>query len=447
MGKAIFVISLVFLFISCASVSSYQPLVSSMVSASSYKQALKTLADDYNIYGKNNQLLYFLDKGYIEHLDTSYDKSILTLDKAKLKFDELYTESVSKIAATWAINDYSAPYRGEDFEQVLINIFQALNYMMLGNHEDALVEARDVDSKLQAINLQYNADQKNVYKEDAFARLLMGILYEFGHSDEDINNAFISYVKAAAIYEHDYAENYGVSIPRVLKENILSTARVMGLPEFSKFRAKFKEAEFISINDKAKKSEVYLIQYNGLAPIKVEQKLAVPMLDGYIVKVAFPAYKPRVYGVASSRLLARDANGVVFQAATEIAEDIGAIAVKNLDKRKLRFMAKTAVRAGARYALEKKQEENIAKKFGDLSASWFRFVSNIYNIVAEQADLRCWQTLPDQIRITRLLLPPATYEFTAENFSSSGSHLGQFNLGKFDLEASQTKIFILHTVR
>ncbi|MCG2711023.1 MAG: hypothetical protein L6416_01645, partial [Candidatus Omnitrophica bacterium] len=286
--RAIELLSLVFLTTSCASFPKSQPQIEALLISNNYEQALQILTQGKNAYGTNNELLYLLDKGFLEHLNSDYSQSIETLAKAQMKFDELYTESIGKIAATWVFNDYSAAYHGEDFEHVFINVFQALNYIMLGKYEDAIVEARDVDSKLNAINTQYKADQKNVYKEDAFIRMLMGILYEAGNSREDINDAYISYAKAAEIYEEDYNKNYGLTAPEILKENILTTAREMGRREFNKAKENYADTQLITLQEKRKTSEVYLIHYNGISPVKIEDSVTIPTLEGNIVKVAFP---------------------------------------------------------------------------------------------------------------------------------------------------------------
>jgi len=445
--RAAAVASLVFLVGSCASVPKSQPQIDALVISTNYEQALQLLNNNPSGYGKNNRLLYLLDKGIIEHYNRNYQNSIDTFYQAQLKFDELYTESVSKIALTWVINDYSAPYHGEDFEHVLINVFQALNYVMLGKYNEALVEARDVDSKLSAINAQYRDDQKNVYKEDAFARMLMGIIYETEGSKTDLNDAFVSYVKAAEIYENDYRGNYGVELPEILKENILTSAQFMGWGESRKYKKKYPDTKLISLKEKKEKAEVYLIHYNGISPLKVEGSVTIPTLNGSVVKVAFPRYQKRSYATTSSRLLARNKEGEVFQTATELGEDIGAIAVENLDRRKARFIAKSALKATGRYFIEEKQEENIQKKNGSLAASWFRFFANMYNLVAEKADLRSWQSLPDQIRIARLLLEPGDYTFSLESFNSSGAIQGALDLQRISVQAGEKVFFLVHTPR
>ncbi|RKY36799.1 MAG: hypothetical protein DRP78_02780 [Candidatus Omnitrophota bacterium] len=441
------IILLFFLIPACISISKNQPIVSKMIAQSQYRSALKLLTDNPGAYGTNSQLLYLLDKAYIQHLAVNYEQSIENFAQAKQKIDQLYTKSITKITQTWLLNDYLAPYCGEDFEQVLINIFQALNYAMLNNNEDALVEVRDVDSKLHAINEQYKEGEKNIYKEDAFARFLMGILYEAGKSPEDINDAFVAYLHSAQIYETDYLDNYNVHIPEILKENILTTARFMGLSEFSKYKNKYKGVKFFSLEEKQKKGEVYLIQYNGVCPIKTEENLTIPLLNGQIVKIAFPKYQRKEYAVKSSRFLAKNKAQESFYADTELGEDIGIIAIKNLNRKKIRFIAKSAARAAGRYFIEKQQLKDISEHSGETSAGWFGFFSNIYNLIIEKADLRSWRTLPDQIRIARLILKPGEYEFLLETFNKEGSYLGEFQIIKHSVSAGDKRIFIVHTAR
>ena len=445
--RAIGVLSLVFLTSSCAFAPKSQPQIDALLISNNYEQALNLLLQDKKAYGSNNELLYLLDKGFLEHLNRDYAESLVTFAKAQVKFDELYTESLRKIAATWVFNDYAAPYHGEDFEYVFINVFQALNYLIQGDYEAAMVEARDVDIKLNTINAQYKSDQKNVYKEDAFIRMLMGILYEAGKTREDINNAYISYVKAAEIYEQDYSKNYGLTIPLILKENILTSAKEMGWMEFNKAKQEYADVDFIALKEKLKKAEAYLIQYNGISPVKIEDSLIIPMLDGNIVKIAFPKYISRPYGITSSRLIASSSEGKVFKSDSERVQDIGAIAKKNLDRRKVRFVAKSILRASSRYMIEKKQEKSIKKKQGNVAAGWFSFFANIYNIMIEKADLRCWRTLPDEIRVSRILLEPGDYDFSVENFNDSGSNLGVLNIKKDNVKAGQKLFFIIHTTR
>lgn len=432
---------------SCASPSRYESRLNCLISQDKSAQADLVLGDNPNLYGKNNTLLYFLDKGLVCHLSKDYKKSIAAFEKAKLKFDELYTKSISGILSTWIINDYAASYSGEDFERVMVNIFQSLNYVMLGNIQDALVEARNVDSKLNLLNSRYLPDEKNVYKEDAFARLLMGVLYEANKTKEDYNNAFISYAKAVEIYENDYDENYQLDVPEILKENILAAARFIGPDEFDKYRAKYGDVEFFSLEEKAKKAEVFLIQYNGFSPVKEEDILPIPFPDGYIVQVAFPRYKSVSYAAHTAMFTAKNKRNESFSVKTQIGEDISAIAIKNLENRKVRVVAKAITSSAGKYLLEQQQERRVNKKYGEDAGTAFKILSSLFNIVSSRADLRSWQVLPSEIRIARLLLEPGEYDITVTDLDAQNQSLVEKSLGKISLSRGEKKFFIVRSVR
>jgi len=427
------------LFSSCAASSPLiQPQINSLAAAGKLDYALDVLKENGEGYGKNNRLLYQMDYGLLLHLDGRYKESIPVFEVAKRTWEQLYTTSLSKGAATWIINDNMAPYHGEDFERVMINIFQALNFAMMSNLEEALVEARDVDGKLSALNRLYKPDQKNVYREDAFARFLMGILYEAQGTAGDLNDAFISYAKAVEIYEEDYQAQYGLEIPRILKENMLTAAHFMGGDEYRRYKNKFGDGTHPTIEEKNNKGEIYLFQYDGLSPIKHQGFVPVPLPGGYITKLAFPQLDERTSesnpGIFEA--VSRQPGGRrVFTCETQKAEPIGAIAMKNFGNRKGRVIAKAALRSAGKYVLERSQEVRVRQSYGQEPSRWFRYLSNLYNIASEEPDLRSWQTLPSEIRLARFLLDPGEYEL----LFNGGT------LGNVHVLAGEKKFFIVRT--
>ena len=124
-------------------------------------------------YGKRNRLLYQLDRGMLAFSAGEFREAIQAFEEAELIMNELYTISLSQEATTFLINDNTAPYRGEDFESVMVNLFLALSYANLSHIEQSLVEALKVDSKLTAIKLQYSESQKNCYQEDHIKKFLI----------------------------------------------------------------------------------------------------------------------------------------------------------------------------------------------------------------------------------------------------------------------------------
>jgi uncharacterized protein len=433
-----------FFITSCASVG-VQPRVNSLATAQKLDQAIETLGDNPNIYGKNNRLLYWLDRGMVYHFAGRYKESIAAFAQAQRTFDELYTRSISKMATAWALNDYAAPYRGEDYEYVLVNIFQALNYTLLGDPNEALVEARDVDLKLNIINGLYAG--KNMYKEDAFARFLMGILYEVNGSSSDLNDAFISYAKAYDVYANDFSKNYGIEMPQILKENLLTLAKFMGSGEFARYRDQLPDTAVITLEEKKKKAEVYLLQYVGFSPVKISYALPVPIDPSHLTQVSFPKFIPRFTEIKTSDFIAAKSDQLAFTHPTEVGHNIEAVAPKVLENRRLAIFAKSVLRPAVKYAAERVLEDKIEDQYGRGAAVGFNILSSIYNVSTERADLRSWQTLPAQIRIGRLLLEPGEYEFFVQTYAEGPQSLNKVSLGKFDLSAGEKKFLLLRNFR
>lgn len=430
---------------SCASSSDVAPRVNSLVVAQKLDQAVQTLGDNPNSYGKNNQLLYWLDRGMVEQCAGHYQESIHAFAEAQRRFDELYTKSITKLASAWALNDYAAPYRGEDFEYTLVNIFQAVNYVMLGQYNEALVEARDMDSKLNLVNALYAG--KNMYKEDAFGRFLMGILYEVNGSGSDLNDAYISYVKAYDDYVNDFQKNYGIEAPAILKENLLTLAHFMGAEEFAHYRREFSGIPFISLEDKKKKAEVYLVQYVGFSPVKISFAIPIPVDVNHVTQISFPKYITRYSEISSSEFIASKGEQLSFVQPAQVGQNIEALAMKLLEYRRVQIFAKSVIRPAVKYAAEKFAGDAIEKKYGETTADVFNVLTSIYNLSTERADLRSWQTLPAQIRISRLLLEPDEYEFFVQTYEGEYQPLNKVSLGKMKLSAGDKKFLVFRNYR
>jgi hypothetical protein len=339
-------------------------------------------------------------------------------------------------------NDNTLPYRGEDFEQVAVNIFRCLNYAELGDVEGALVEARKVNEKLQLINSQYEEKDKNEYREDAFARLLAGTLYELNGTRDDLNDAFISNRNAVGIYEKDFQPRYGTPPPALLRANYLTTASFMGSEEFTKALARFPGTQSVGIDEKRKMAQLIFVHFAGRGPVKVEDSINAIMPDANLIRIAFPRYVRRSSFITGSQVR------VDGQVAARLEEGapLGAIAIKNLDNRKGRIAAKAIARATTKYLATRVAERQASKRSEGLGIlAWL--AGNVYAAVSEQADLRAWQTLPDHILIGRALLPPGPHQVEVNFTAGGGGVVSTRDLGQINLTAGQTRLFILQSTQ
>ncbi|RLD53794.1 MAG: hypothetical protein DRJ01_18905, partial [Bacteroidetes bacterium] len=106
-------------------------------------------------YKKKERVLYYLDIGMLYHYNREFQKSNEMLTKAENTMDELFTKSISRAATSILLNDNSLEYCGEDYENIYVNIFKALNYLGLDQFDEAFVEIRRIDQKLSVLEDKY----------------------------------------------------------------------------------------------------------------------------------------------------------------------------------------------------------------------------------------------------------------------------------------------------
>ena len=146
-------------------------------------------------YGTKGRLLYDMDRGMVLQLAGQYRQSSEALEQAEEEVERLYTRTIRSETAAFLTNDNVLPYEGDAYEHVLINVIKALNYASQGQLQEALVEARRIDHRLNVLSDRVKETSK--YRNDGFARYLSGILYE---ATGDLNNAFIAYRNAYEAY-------------------------------------------------------------------------------------------------------------------------------------------------------------------------------------------------------------------------------------------------------
>lgn len=414
------------------------PRLESLAAGGRYTEAAKLVEANKDTYGERNAVLYNLDRGVFYHYAGEYEASNRAFEAAEQRIDELFTTSVSGEVGAFMVNDNTLPYRGEDFEAVVINVYRALNYARLGDVDAALVEARKVDLKLTQINRQYEPQDRNAYREDAFARLLMGIFYEEGGTREDLNDAFISNRLAYSIYERSFAPNYGATAPTVLKRNLVTTASFMGPDELAQARDATGLAPE-SLDQRRRQARLVLVHYAGRSPVKVENSLTA-VVGGDLIRVAFPGYRARSYLIHGSR--ARIGADTVVP--LEEGQPTGAIAMRSLEDRRGRVAAKAIARAVTKYVANRRLQREAQDQGGGAGLLAF-LLGNVYAVATEQADLRAWQTLPDKILIGSTFVEPGVHRVVVEFLTSGGGVVSTRDLGELDLSPGSVRFLILHT--
>lgn len=379
-------------------------------------KAYKTLQQHSSEAHGKKEFLYFLNNGLILSMMSRYEDSNDFFEKAYL-FGEDYRTNYLNEAASYLTNPNFTSYKGEDHEHLLLLYYKAINYLKMNKTEDALVECRRLNIRLQQLSDRYKSDDK--YEEDAFINVLMGITYEV---DKDYNNAFIAYRNALRIYKDDYQSMFGVYAPDQLKEDLLRTAWLSGMKdEFEMYKDSLQMPTYVYKPNEG--GELVFFWHNGLSPVKSEwgvdfvinrqgnwvnfsnQQLGMTFpfnMEGHsdrdrhglanmeVFRVAFPKYieRPPYYSRATISL---DGDALPLQ----LLEDVDKIAFKCLQER----MGLEFSKALLRVALKKAEEYELRKQDKTLGS-----VLGMINAMTEKADTRNWQTLPHSIYYCRVPL-------------------------------------------
>jgi len=159
-----------FLLISCASVSHYEKIDAAVLSRD-YEQGLSLVEEAKGKgYRDKDSVVFYLDAGMISHYGGNYKKSSDYLQKAEKAIERAFTKSISLEAATFLVNDTMREYPGEDYEDLYLNVFNALNYYHRGNVDGAMVEVRRMDNKIRYLSTKYGTvltkAQQELLKQD-----------------------------------------------------------------------------------------------------------------------------------------------------------------------------------------------------------------------------------------------------------------------------------------
>lgn len=422
--RSILILILLFTVLSCATYYQSNVTFNQEFESGQLDKAFKTLQkNSAEAHGKK-EFLYFVNNGLVLSMMSRYEDSNQFFEKAYL-FGEDYRTNYLNEVASYLTNPNFTSYRGEDHEHLLLLYYKAINYLKLHNTEDALVECRRLNTRLQQLSDRYKSNDK--YEEDAFIHVLMGIAYEV---DKDYNNAFIAYRNALKIYSEKYQSMFGVYAPDQLKTDILRAAWLSGMKdEFEIYKDSLQMNDFAYEPNEG--GELVFFWHNGLSPVKSEWgvdfvinrqgnwfyfsnqqlNLVFPfnmenhsdrdkngLANMEVFRVAFPKYIERAPYYSAASIKINDDNLPL-----QLLEDVNRIAFKCLQER----MGHEFGKALLRVALKKTEEYTLRKQDKALGS-----ILGVINAVTEKADTRNWQTLPHSIYYCRVPLKEGSNTLT-----------------------------------
>jgi len=436
-------LSLFFLLtLSCASTLKREMEVDRFLPARRFARATEFLTRNEMHFDQENRLLFLLNQGAVHHYAQDYRKSNdYFLDAHRLS-EALYTRNIAREVAGILTDNFRA-YDGEDYEKVLINVFLLLNYIQMNQLDDALVEARQIDAKLQLLTQTYEA--KNKYRNDALGRYLSGVIYEMDHDD---NNAFIAYVETYEAYK-DYARMFPFDCPELIKDDILRLAFKLGFYEqYETFKHEFGKGSDLATPSPGT-SEIVVLCLTGLGPYKRDARTSVTHVDEEGVTHTFSVGIPELVKRPSQ---VRHVSVSCASAASDwtntpcLIQDLYKIAKKNLDDKMPLIQLKAWSRALAASIAAEEAKRDISNDFPSI----LRLLSSLIDAATTSitsTDIRCWRTLPQRVYLSRIPVSAGTHAVTVDFQDASGESISHSINESVEIKTNEIKVLYFYEFR
>lgn len=365
---------------------------------------LKPLADNKS----DDQLVYLLDYGVALQLSGKLQESNQTFLKADRLAEMVDYQSLSRLAGSLALNEEMVQYKGDTFEKVFINAYLAMNFLELGQLDEALVEARRINEKY----LKYRADEKKAFELNSFSKYLSALIWEANRNYDD---AYIAYNDA---YKID------PTIATIQEDLIRSAKLARRMEAYQSWKKKFPTVQESSEWYDKKLGELVVIYQQGWGPRKV------PSPGEYRLPSLMPVYSETQrarLNIDGNSYLSTSVYDVEKAAIETLRDDQGILVAKRVGGLATKAILSDQVR----------QKNEL---LGNLA--WIALN------VADRADLRQWSTLPQSIQIIRVPLVPGKYKFDIQGVSGGGAFTGEnLESREIEIKSGQKKFVVWRSLK
>ena len=461
-GSGCILLWLVYWLTGCSAISTqkafYEPITAEL-RENNFSAAVQKIeaAREKGKYPKKDRFLYYIDAGLAYHYASEYDSSIIRLTLAEDAADELFTRSISRAAVSLVLNDNILEYAGEDYEILYTNLIKAVNFVALDKFDEAFVEIRRANDKLDLLEYKYreaavvlnegaseNEDHAQIeykptdvrFNNDAFARYLSMHMYA---TDRKMDDARIDYELMQQAFQ-EQPHIYGFPPPEVKYYSkdraIISFIALAGL-------APVKEELGLRIRtDK----DLDLVQVLYTDPDKKDSEyghLPLPVDEDYYFKFSIPQLVERPSVISEVRVLVDGRPKGYLQ----LIEDVATVAGETFKAKKsiiyLRSLARAIFKGLAAHrvkeGIDKKDDKDDGKKGRKKDDSidgwnWLKKLAvDVAADISENADLRCSRLLPGRILVGDFEIDPGTYNLTFEFLDAAGEVISTTRIDNYQV--------------
>ena len=427
--KGAFLLLTTLLILACTTRNEAFVEIDNAVNEGRYLDAAQAMSGEERdtFYRDRDKVLYYLDLGMLYHYAGEYDQSSDLLGEAELLIEEYFTKSISQAAGSLLLNDTVMDYAGEDFEDIYLNVFKAMNFIKDGNIDGGFVEVRRVNNKLNLLEDKYaslaasysSADDSavpieagsNQFYNSALARYISLLLYR---ADGDWDGARIDYQKFQQAYELQPAiYDFSPPIDEAVLESIagarLSVVAFTGRAPVKKAKSLYvvtaPDAVTIVTNEEDDSGQLVPTGYTNFYWPGIE--------GGYRFKFQLP-YMDLQGSAVDLIVLVVDGQRV---GELGLLENMERIALETFQVKYPIIFLKTVTRTIVKGILAQQAKTQVQNEGGLAAGILGSIVADIAVEASEQADLRTARYFPAFGYAGEFVLPPGDHRIEIEYYS------------------------------
>jgi len=407
-----------------------------------FEDALELAETDGDAAG--DDLLATLNLATIEHYAGSLESSNDHLLSADIEIDDRFTKSVTKAALSMITNDRALKWLPSRLERPMIHVYGALNYLALGEMDEAAVEARRLSSLLDEMpEIETRDANQDVYRT---LRYFSGAVFE---AAGELNDADVAYRHAG--FENEPLESRiqdGLALGEVVllvesgfvanrrerSLNLLLNADDADYLRRGSDRSRHHAASCLSRQRLAFAYESFgaSLDTDDCAPRPPRQRprRRPRKRDGdnnndddddhekevaYLLRVAWPVMHSSIDAVPLGYVRAYAASSTAdHEGETLLSADLSGAIVREFNGRAPGILIKAVARAAVKYTVVDAlaDDSEVAQVIGNALAA-----------LLERADTRSWNLLPSDMHLVRLQLPAGVHQVMVEFDSGGGNTL------------------------
>ncbi|MDT8437242.1 MAG: hypothetical protein RRA92_10865, partial [Gemmatimonadota bacterium] len=393
-----------------------------------------------------DDLLRTLQRAAVLRHAGRYDDSNRLLQEAELEIEDRYTKSLSKAALSLITNDRVLAWRPSRVERMLLHCYGALNYLALGDPDEAAVEARRLSGLLEAEEVEAFTDGvEPAGAERELRRAMRAIAALVFEAAGEWNDASVAWRNAGPAFA-----GLGAGIPGAGGAAGFGTADLAGPAPTGTARP------FDARPPPPDSGEIVVVAESGFLPHRVERSAVVPIyrrdvhdLDDHDASdrrdaalcVAWralgrqpdgpPAGLFDGFGARDLRRCGRRGGGSLYVLAlawpdlretpdpvrggtVRVGPDAAAplrpvadISAAYADEHRSGLagvLVKAVIRAAAKHAIVEEIREEAEEEdetLGDVVG----LLGNAVAVASEHADTRSWNLLPGALHVARIRVP------------------------------------------